>query len=316
MRNNVTTENVSRIIEQSHVYNEKEIENICMLHIFEHGDDVLKSGGFNDLCLTCVDNIISSNDLRVKNEESVFEAVTRWVEEDCARNKLPLTRENKYKLLGDVKYKLRVPLLSLEYFREIVVNSDLLTDAEKVEIFKYHTASSSPANAKTMLPFPALQRNKSILICSRFSSFVAKDFTANGVSTREVCAAIEFQCNTNIELRGVQVYGLVPGSADFCPVSIHIFDVDDVIIGAAYASISSRKSLFKVFFTKPISIRKRDTMNIRFGYESRHDIFRGSGGTSMVEVGGATFNFFNSTKSHDGTNVSHGQIPGILFDVL
>ena len=49
-------------------------------------------------------------------ENRLFEAVVRWSEAECYRQQLPLTLENKQKVLGKALPLIRFPLMTVEEF--------------------------------------------------------------------------------------------------------------------------------------------------------------------------------------------------------
>ena len=49
-------------------------------------------------------------------ENRLFEAVVRWAEAECYRQQLPLTSENKQKVLGKALPLIRFPLMTVEEF--------------------------------------------------------------------------------------------------------------------------------------------------------------------------------------------------------
>lgn len=49
-------------------------------------------------------------------ENRLFGAVVRWAEAECYRQQLPLTAENKQKVLGKALPLIRFPLMTVEEF--------------------------------------------------------------------------------------------------------------------------------------------------------------------------------------------------------
>jgi len=62
--------------------------------------------------------------------------VFRWAEAKCDKLKLPSTPENQRKVLGRALFLIRFPLMSLEEFSKVVVDSGLLTERETLQFFK------------------------------------------------------------------------------------------------------------------------------------------------------------------------------------
>lgn len=66
----------------------------------------------------CVDTLcaVLERDTLSIRENRLFEAVVRWAEAECYRQQLPLTSENKQKVLGKALPLIRFPLMTVEEF--------------------------------------------------------------------------------------------------------------------------------------------------------------------------------------------------------
>jgi hypothetical protein len=98
------------------------------------------------------------------SEIEVFKAVVLWAEEQCKKNNITCEGENKRNILGDMFYKLRIPTMTLRQYSNTVVTSDLLTEQEQLQLFKYFTLNPSSKSKMTIANFPtkARLRNKAL----------------------------------------------------------------------------------------------------------------------------------------------------------
>ncbi|XP_060082921.1 BTB/POZ domain-containing protein 6-like [Ylistrum balloti] len=112
IKKSITPENVCFWLEQSHLHTEESMMEECLRMINKTPEVVLKSKSFLDLCGACVKRITESDNLNV-DERMVYEAVIRWGEAECERQGLELTDSNVRKVLGDVFYTIRFPVLVL-----------------------------------------------------------------------------------------------------------------------------------------------------------------------------------------------------------
>ena len=71
---------------------------------------------------------------------------------------------------------------------------------------------------------------------------------------------------------------------------------------------------YRVSFDKNTILMKNTTYDIRAKI-SGPPALRGEGGVSSVQCSGVTFTFSNSGYSDNGTNVSCGQFPELLFSL-
>ena len=120
----------------------------------------MNSTGFLTLCRDCLQSIAELDDVAVKEEE-LFEHVIKWVEAECLRQKLEISSwENKRKVLGDVLFNIRFPLMDQEYFAQNVGLTELLTSDEKVDVLLYHTSK----NKLTPKIFQCKMRNRCVVV--------------------------------------------------------------------------------------------------------------------------------------------------------
>ena len=73
-----------------HSYDGKALESRCIAYIHEHAKEVLKSRTFNNLCSSCLEQIVKSDEMIVE-ERLVLEAVLKWSQLECKRRSLEVT---------------------------------------------------------------------------------------------------------------------------------------------------------------------------------------------------------------------------------
>ena len=120
-----------------------------------HFVDVVKSEEFMCLLAHEVAELISSDDLGVRTEEHVFEAVLAWVKHD---------EEMREKDLPILMERVRLPLLSKEYLvssveAEPIMRSNTICKDYIIEAMKYHLMG---ADQRAQLQTPRTQLRKSI----------------------------------------------------------------------------------------------------------------------------------------------------------
>ncbi|XP_055347777.1 uncharacterized protein LOC129594937 [Paramacrobiotus metropolitanus] len=80
-------------------------------------------------------------------------AVERWAAAACARNALEDSGTNRRQMLGDALFHVRFPLLTHTQLADSPGKSGLLTGAELLSVFMYHSAT-----VKLQIAFPAERR--------------------------------------------------------------------------------------------------------------------------------------------------------------
>lgn len=160
---------------QHYLYRETNIDNSCSIYswgrhlelssltektldfIVENADDVFKTEGFLSLSNDDLYNLLSREDI-CAFEEEIITAAIQWANHQCKQNKIEINGQTMRQVLGPVLYTLRIPLLSLEKYSDIVVKSTILSEDEELGLYKYFTMSNK--NHEDLCGFDKSQRNR------------------------------------------------------------------------------------------------------------------------------------------------------------
>lgn len=71
--------------------------------------------------------------------------MSRWAEQECVRQQLPITPENQRSVLGMALSLIRFPLMTVEEFASGPAQSNILTDREVVSLFLYFIVNPKPS---------------------------------------------------------------------------------------------------------------------------------------------------------------------------
>ena len=324
----MNTDNVCRIMEQAHIYSESVLYDKCLRFINFHGNEVLTKPTFGELCSECVDKIIRPNDLNA-DEDKVFEGCMIWANAECRKNKKQPTDEVRREMLGELLYLIRFPTMDIAYFTHKVSLGNVLTHDETLSIFQYFHGEVQQLpnrfNKKPRNRVPDKTRNilepvkipdhiqsinhPSISRVVRFPS-CSGEWKQNGPPD-----AISFTVSRSVVLYGIQIYGTSRGK-DTLSVIVCIYDDMKEEVRKTDATIytNTSKHTYDVYLTEPIRIPSRRVFTVMVllkGGPTR----KGVDGESVKKEDGITFEFFASNKSSNGTDVTVGQIPGLLFSL-
>jgi hypothetical protein len=108
-----------------------------MAYIRNHAADVLLSEDFLELSPHCLELILQDDLLRV-DEETILTSVLKWASNKCSKKGKEVNAENQRAELGNLLYLIRFPLMGKEYYTDIISEMDILSDKEKVELFKFY----------------------------------------------------------------------------------------------------------------------------------------------------------------------------------
>ena len=360
----LSSDNVCKILENAHTYNEQDIYDKCLRFIYVNADDVLKTPNFRDLCRECVTEIVKSDDL-LADETHVYDALINWANGECSRSqrKLPLNDTNRREVLGDLLFCSRFPLMDVNVFSHRISKQNVLHSDEKISLFQYfhgevntlpdrfnrkgrrkysinreilaradgdfnelgrsiRTPKQGQYSRRSILPledsnqqqlkerFPSydnvyIEPDQPVLRVVRYKS-IAGPWNLNSPD------AVSFRCSSTIILRGVQVFGPYKGT-DYYTVRLSVFDEFRNEIRNEEINIFTDKSkVYDVMLHDPVRIPKQRIFTIQMAMKGKPTI-HGKDGAAVVVTEDVQFEFINSNRSMNGTDVTTGQIPALLF---
>lgn len=278
---------------------------VCLQVIDAQAESALKSDGFIEIDYHTLETVLSRETLNAK-ELSVFEAAVRWSECECYRQDLQPTAVNQRSVLKRAFNLIRIPVIALTDFADVVVSSKLLTLKEANDIFLYHTASKKPE-----IDFPTTQRaGLNPQWCRRFQSSA---YRTNQWRYRGRCDSIQFAVDSRIFVAGFGLYGSSNGSAAYT-VRIELKQAGVILAENSTHFFSDGSSnLFAVYLDNPVQIEPDQFYTASVVLDGTELSYFGQEGMSEVTCKNVTFQFQCSSESTNGTGVQGGQIPGIIF---
>ena len=200
LREAIAPDTVCQIMEASRAISDSEVYDQCLSFMWKNFTDSLKSKDFPTLCMRSLEDVMAIENVIVKEEE-LYENLMRWAESECKRQTLNVSWENKRKVLGDILYKVRFPLMKPKYFTKKVATADLLSDTEKVDVLMYHSS-------KDIAPkiFQVNERIQQVMRC---------DSVTSSVSMKYRTASLSFKVSHPSLLHGILVYGCSSGSCEY-----------------------------------------------------------------------------------------------------
>ena len=316
LQNNLDPSNVFSILPSAQKYEEKNLADRCWEMVDKRTEEAVKSDGFSTVERSLLEAVVIRDTLTIEEIE-LFKAVDLWATKECERQGLAAEGKVKRSILGEQIIKgIRFPTMKLEDFSSAVLDSDILTKKEIVSMFKcFGSALSSPVG------FPETERrgfqfDGDIQQCCRFGSFGATGWHCGGSVD-----AISLSVDKDIVLHGVCLFG---SKENTYSVELDVMDSNSKSIFVSKTETIRSELLqgknfsysgYKVMFDKKKIILKKNTKyDIRakiLGSSSMH----GQNGVSSVQCSGATFTFMNSEYSKNGTGVTSGQFPELLFSL-
>jgi len=315
LQDNLDPSNVFSILPSAQKYEEKSLVDQCWKVIDEQTEEALKSDGFVTIERSFLEAVVIRDTLTIEEIE-LFKAVDLWATKVCERQGLAADGASKRRILDEHLIKgIRFPIMKLEEFRGVVLDSDILTKEEIASIIKHLSSVSSSPVGFLETKRCGLQFDGDTQRCCRLYPFDHCMWEYGGSTD-----AIDFSVDKDIVLHGVCLFGRKNAT-----YSVEL----DVIDSCSESSVATKAGRFssellqgrnfsylgyRVSFGKKIILKKNTNYNIRAKI-SGPPSERGVYGLSFVVCSGVTFTFMNSKYSNNGTDVDHGQFPELLFSL-
>lgn len=134
----IDTENVCVIFNQAIFFGMHELANTALLCIEINAKAVFETEGFDSLSRDNIVAVFKSERLKA-NEIDIFNAAITWAKQQCIVQNIETNAENQRQILGDLLYLIRIPLLTLQEYSQVVVRSGILTNDEQLLFYKFFT---------------------------------------------------------------------------------------------------------------------------------------------------------------------------------
>ena len=311
LRDNLKASNVFCILPYAQKFEDKDLEDRCWEVIEKQTEEAVTSDEFVTVERSVVESVVKRERLNV-TEVELFKAVDRWATKE--RKRQGITPDGKRRILGEeIVNAIRFPLMSLNEFASVVIDSDILTPKEVGDMIKLYGNVSTSSSPFMQVPRIGCARYR----CHRFDKiFPPNSFWHYRDSKID---SVQFSVSKPVTLFGIQHFGSEFGK--YTVVTEVKDSADDSSIVKQSGSYASAKNEsednqyygFDVQFDRPVRLQKNKNYKLESlikGPKSWH----GSEGRKSVECqGGVRFTFTSSDASSNGTSETHGQFPAFIF---
>ncbi|XP_021342379.1 BTB/POZ domain-containing protein 6-like isoform X2 [Mizuhopecten yessoensis] len=307
LRRSLTTENVCLLLEQSHIYTEESLKEDCVNMIARSQEEVLKSTSFVDLCGVCVKSITESDDLAVE-ESVVYEAVMRWSEAECGRQGLEVTDTNRRKILGDILYTVRFPLIDAKYVLHHVITRDVLTAEQILSVLRFQRDNKAyPCTEFSENKRKVREPVKGIFeYINRFTDTIESSWNSWNYGEND---SISFVSTVDMFLHGLQLYGSYENEQN---VLIGVYSQGGDTLYMERHTLLTNETLCNTEFQHIIELTRDHTYTVVL-HEGVDTTVYGTQGCSTVKCRDGQIRFMASSSfPHGSTTIDDGQIPGLL----
>ena len=304
--------NVFIILPFAQKYEDKTLVDRCWNVIDEQTEAAVNSDGFEMIEKSLLEGVIVRDNLMIE-EVALFQAVVRWATKQCEKQGLVADGKVKRRIIGERAIKaIRFPLMTIEEFASVVIDTNLLTTEETNGLFKFFAIPRHSAPVE----FPKNERRPRIVRCERFGSVGG---TWHYGTYRDY---LGFTVDRDIKLHGISLFGSENNSYE---VTLEVKNADNnttmVSKSGTYPSniLPSKRHRYhgyEVLFDSAVLLKK----NIRYDIEAfitGPTSERGEKGFDTVKESDVTFTFSQIEGMLDSNSTSpcDGQFPNFLFSV-
>ena len=314
LQDKLDASNAFSILPKAHQFDEKKLVKRCWKVIDEHCEEALKSDGFATLERSLIEEVVKRDTLNIEEVE-LFKAVDLWATKKCKEEGLAADGSVKRKLLGESIVKaIRFPVMKQQDFAVVVLDTKILTPDEVFDVVKYfNSVLSSP------IRFPVKKRLHTFACC-RFENLNNADLSYSYFSGKQDC--LVFTVDKKLLLLGLTLCG---SENNEYSVNIRIKKLDSGSeylnsVSGKFPSVLIEEELhsfygFKILFDDPIVIKKGIRHRIEASIFGANSCF-GRNGQKGVACSGIKFSFADSSEDRNGTGVTKGQFPELLFQTM
>ncbi|KAH3877791.1 BTB/POZ domain-containing protein 6-B-like [Dreissena polymorpha] len=321
----------------------------CFEYVFSHPFQVFHSASFPYLPYSFLKALLG-NEYLVIDEDVLCTAVLLWASQECRSQKMEENGKNQRLVLQDALYLIRFPLLSQDYFTENISESQLLSDKEELQLYRYlmnkNKSDGFPFNINKrkapITPFQFIVEEANPRPSSGLHVSESRPILTTVESVHEGSVlrfkergsgwgyrldrkdAVAFEVNKDIILTDVYIYGNCKENGKM-EVSVSLqrdtqSEPLSISMVQLQCELSHATGRYEVGIENDvgsygIKITAGVVYHIVVEIKGTNSYY-GKHGIKEVISDGITFSFKNSYLSTNNTNVDMGQIAGLKFHIL
>jgi len=305
LQKNLDASNVFHVLPDAQKYEEKDLLEHCWKVIEKETEEAVKSDGFVTIERSVLEELVEEVPLNIKEVE-LFKAVDCWAEKECEKQGLVAEGSVKRRILGERIVKgIRFPLMEQKEFASVVLDCDILSKKELVDLVKYF-------NGVLTIPvgFSGAKRARHLNVMSRFRSL------SHGWRYSGRPNSIRLKVDKNIKLHAVRFFG--SDNTEYS-VTLTIPPAGGLLLTKKEGKFLSKivqseignYQGYEIVFEPPFALQ-RHTLYDFIAHITGPPSWLGQNGQSIVKHSGVTFSFFCPGAQ---TYVEVGQFSEFVFTV-
>ena len=315
LKEKIDPSNVFDILSFAQKYHEGVIVDRCWKFIDQETDEALEPDGFETIDKSLLEAVVTRDSLKIR-EVVLFQAVDRWARKQCQKQGLAEDGEMKRRILGEQIIKaIRFPVMSVQEFASVVVDTNILTPDETTGLFKFFTIQTSPVGFSKTQRRPLVNHDR----FSRFISFTTPSALHEGIRYDVGKHSLAFAADQSITLHGVCLIGRYNSSYT---VTLEVKNVSNNTTIVSKSGTYSSELLpygccpryygFQVSFDCGADMKSNTRYHIEALISGPPSGY-GTKGLKTINRSGVTFTFYGLKDSY--SSIYSGQFSEFIFSV-
>ena len=201
LRENLKASNVFCLLPHAQKFEDKDLEDRCWEVIEKQTEEAVTSDEFVTVERSVVEAVVKRERLNVA-EVKLFKAVDRWAIKESERQGMTPEGNGKRRILGEETVKaIRFPLMSLEEFASVVIDSDILTPKELGNMMKLYGGVATSSSPFMQVPRIGCVKYR----CQRFEKFSPPSDSWHYLDSKR--DSVQFSVSKPVKLFGVEHFG-------------------------------------------------------------------------------------------------------------
>ena len=310
----VTMDTALHALQHCLLFDEKSAVDKCLKLISKNAGQIVKMDAFLDLSLNSLKEILKLDKLMVK-EIDLFLAVDKWCKQRLKQEGTQVSVQAQQEMLGDAIYLIRFPTMSLQDFGKHCSMSGLLTSEQVVHVLHYLSLDCKDVQETFLkkIPFSNILRyqRREISACRMRPSCVRCTWSYAGSPD-----TLAFSINQQALFKGFSLFGDPTQNRVLdVTISTNFISLKPIFtLGCSNSGVVS--STFRVTFEQPVEVLPGQRIILSAKISGLSSTAMKDGAVREFEFEGFVCQFMSSSLcGTNGTNVSNGQFPELLFDV-
>ena len=304
LEDEISKENVCTVLKHCLFYDETTLAEKCVAFVAVHPKVVLESPDFLNINETTLHHLLLSDKMYIKPMDALKYSLKWAKSQQKDETELIPVRE----ILGKSLFQILFSSMSCrELADSIRASPDLLNDKEQATLFRYIANKGDLERAEvSSLGFIHREVFHST---NRFGN-VQDDATWGGGKGRP--DVIAFQVNQDVTINGITLFGSRT-AGDIHSVVVELYEGTTQLCKyeQTITSDGTATPVAVPIPTSPVSVRSGTRYTVKVGRDGPRTFFGGVG-TESVTTEGCAFSY-HTCLNNNGTDVSRGQIPQIMF---